>query len=71
MGKKIKSHARKIFNRILQILGITSIMTAVGCNGGAGGNGSGNGSDNIDEMVAYYGSPINSYVLSGKVTDQA
>ena len=74
MGKKIKSHARKIFNRILQILGITSIMAAMGCTGGTGGDRTGTGSgtggqDNIDDMICYYGSPSNSYVLSGKITD--
>ena len=59
MAKKIKSQFRHILNRILTLLGITSIITACGGNSVFGG------------AVAMYGVPQNNYVIEGMVTDSS
>ena len=57
MAKKIKSQFRRILNRILTFLGITSIITACGANSDDGGG------------VVMYGVPENNYVIEGLITD--
>lgn len=63
MGKKIKLFAKKSFHKILTVLGITSVLTAIGCTP------NGPDDDDDDGTLCYYGSPSNSYVLAGQITD--
>ena len=64
MGKKIKLFAKKSFYKILTVLGITSILSAIGCTVSRPGD-----DDDDEGGLCYYGSPSNSYVLAGKITD--
>lgn len=63
MGRKIKLFAKKSFYKILTVLGITSILSAMGCTT------NGPDDDDDDDRLCYYGSPSNSYVLAGTITD--
>ncbi len=60
MGKKIKLFSRRVFAKLLQVLGISSLCTAFGCSL----------LNNKWAPVAMYGVPGNFFTLEGTVTDE-